>query len=276
MTDAEHSSTEAPADATQAARKAGFMHPADSLYAAALLTALPVSVDHAAAGARGAAAAWAYPLIGALVGLIGGLVYAALAGLGVAGAPAGFAAVAAMAVVTGMLHEDGLADMADGLGLAHGKARALEIMRDSRVGSFGVAALILALGARATAIGAFSAVEAILALAAAGALSRTALVWVWRLLPAAREEGLAAEAGRPEQATALAALAIGVALALPAVGLSGGALLGALAATVLVASLVARLALRRIGGQTGDVLGGVQQLTEAAALTALTIGAGVG
>ncbi|MEO1329271.1 MAG: adenosylcobinamide-GDP ribazoletransferase [Pseudomonadota bacterium] len=249
----------------------GLMHPADSLYAAALLTMLPVPVDHAAAGARGARAAWAYPMVGALVGLIAGAAYALALAFGIAPGPAGWLAVGVGVAVTGALHEDGLADAADGLGLPRSRERALEIMRDSRTGAFGAVALITVLAMRASAIGSLGAVEGIIALAAAGALSRAALVVVWRALPPARSDGMAARAGTPPQQTALAALAIGVLFAAPAAGLGGGALIGALVATAVAALAVARLASRRIGGQTGDVLGATQQAAEAAALAALTI-----
>ncbi|MEL6316326.1 MAG: adenosylcobinamide-GDP ribazoletransferase, partial [Pseudomonadota bacterium] len=129
---------------------------ADLAAAAALLTRAPVPVDHAHAGRRGARAAWAWPVVGAA---LGGAAAAALAGglaLGLPPGPAAAAALAALVLATGALHEDGLADLADGLGGGRDRARALEIMRDSRIGAFGAAALLLAFLARWSALAALA------------------------------------------------------------------------------------------------------------------------
>ena len=107
-----------------------------------LLTRLPVA-DLTPPGdyADPARAVWAYPLAGLAVGLIGGLVYWLAAALAIPPMIAGVLALGAMVLATGGLHEDGLADTADGLGGGRDKARKLEIMRDSRIGSYGVIAL---------------------------------------------------------------------------------------------------------------------------------------
>ena len=241
--------------------------PADVAVAASLLTRLPLRVDHQAAGARGALAAWAYPLVGMGLGAAAGLVFAALSGLGAAEGVAAGAALALLMVLTGGLHEDGLADTADGFGGAAEKARVLEIMRDSRIGSFGASALVLCLLARWSAVASFGIWEAVAALVAAGALSRAAMVVVMWALPPARRDGLGAGAGEVPGHVLVAALVI----AALASALCGWGALLAIPAAGVAAVIVARLADRRIGGHTGDVLGATQQAAEAAALAALTI-----
>ncbi|MEM9094175.1 MAG: adenosylcobinamide-GDP ribazoletransferase [Pseudomonadota bacterium] len=241
--------------------------PGDVLVAASLLTRLPVKVDHAAAGARGAQASWAYPLIGAGLGLAAGLVFAALSGIGVAAGVAAGAAIAISLLLTGALHEDGLADTADGFGAGVEKTRTLEIMRDSRIGAFGASALVVILLARWSAVASFSPWEAIAALVAAGALSRAAMVALMWSLPPARPDGLGAGAGEVSTSVLLVALAIALLATLP----TGWSILLAPLAAAAAVILVARLADSKIGGHTGDVMGAGQQAAEVAVLAVLTI-----
>lgn len=238
----------------------------DLRVAAALLTRLPVALEPETAAARSRAAIWAYPAVGAIVGLFGGVVYAVAVGLGGAPGVAAALAIATQAIVTGFLHEDGLADSADGLGGGRDPEARLLIMRDSRLGAFGAGALMLVLLARWSAIAALPPGAAIVALTVAGALSRAAMVGAMWVLPFARQDGLAAMVGRPSNETALAGLALAALIALVAgwLGVVAVALVGAAAAAVSIA------ALRRIGGQTGDVLGAVQQASEVVALAALS------
>ena len=238
----------------------------DPLVAASLLTRLPLPLDHGFAGARGAAAAWAWPLVGA--GL-GGCVGAALAGalaLGLAPLASAALALALGLALTGALHEDGLADCADGFGGGADRARRLEIMRDSRLGTFGVAALALLLIGKAGLLAELEGWRAVAVCAAAGAVSRAPLAAMLRWAPQARADGLAAATGRPSFATVVAALGVALALA-AALGGAAGAL--ALLAAALTTLATAALARRKIGGISGDVLGAAQALGEAAALAAL-------
>ena len=119
---------------------------------------------------------WAFPVVGAVVGAIGGAVFWVCARLGM---PPGVAAVwtlASMLLVTGALHEDGLADFADGLGGGRTRERKLEIMRDSRIGTFGGLALMLSLAARGTALATLAQpVRVVVALIVAAALGRGAI-----------------------------------------------------------------------------------------------------
>lgn len=240
----------------------------DIAAALGLLTRLPLPAATADGRERGAAAAWAWPLAGALVGVLAAL--AAWLGLAL-GLTAGLAAAAALMVqvfATGAMHEDGLADSADGLWGGWDRARRLEIMADSRIGSYGVLALGLSLIARWAALSALIATGHVAGpLIAAAALSRAPMVAVMHALPGARDGGLSAAVGRPAQATAWWALAVAAVVAVAGAGIA--ATLAAGLAAALAALAVAALARARIGGQTGDILGAVQQAAEIAALAAL-------
>ncbi|MCT8997100.1 adenosylcobinamide-GDP ribazoletransferase [Chelativorans intermedius] len=215
-----------------------------------------------------AAAQWAAPLAGAVVGLVSGLVLAGASWLGIPAVVAAAMALGVAMLVTGGLHEDGLADVADGFGGGRNREEKLAIMRDSRVGTFGVLALLVAVLVRwaaLTALAGAGAWAALLALVAAHAASRALLPLFMVLVPPARTDGLSAGTGRIGRATALGALAVGgLALAAcgPGLALSAAVLLG-----VWFLAL-ARLCRRQIGGQTGDVLGTLQQGGEAAVLIA--------
>lgn len=219
----------------------------------------------------------AVPLAGALIGTIGGLVLAGALSLGLSTFVAAALAVASLAAATGAFHEDGLADTADAFGGATVERR-LAIMRDSRIGSFGASALILALALR---IGLLADLAARLgpgpaaaALILSAALSRTAGLTLFRLGPPARQDGAAHAVGLPTAAslattwgvTVLLAAGLGLAAPLPGAGLVAGLLLAA-----AVPFGMARLGKRLVGGHTGDLAGATQQLAEIAVLTGLLI-----
>ncbi len=233
--------------------------------ALAFLTRLPIRLPAHVAEAPLASAVRAFPLAGAAVALAGALAFAIAWTIGLPPTIAGLIAVAAMVAFTGALHEDGVADFVDSLG-ARDPAKRLAIMRDSRIGTFGVLALIFAVAIRAGAL-AYVAdpLEALGLLLAAAAFSRACVAHAMHALPMARADGLAAAAGRPNQARMLDTLAIGAVflLALGPLGAVAG-LLAAGAATLAVE----RLARKHVGGQTGDVLGAVQQAAEIAILCA--------
>ena len=232
--------------------------------AAAFLTRLP---SRAPRGARLSAAAAAFPVIGAGLGLGAGLVYVAAGWLGLGPWLGAVLAVGAAVLVTGALHEDGLADTADGFGTKGGRAARLAAMRDSRIGAFGTIALVLALGARIGGLAEIASPAAVVAaLVAAGALSRAALAAALRHLPAARADGLGAAAGRPTARTAGIAMAIAAAVTVVAMlpwGWLPALLLGGAAAGVM-----AWRAQAAFGGHTGDVLGAIQQATEVGVICA--------
>jgi adenosylcobinamide-GDP ribazoletransferase len=232
----------------------------DCKVALAFLTRLPVAPEPTAAGSSLGASVVMFPVVGALIGLLGGGGYALAFWLGLPPLPAATVALATTIWLTGALHEDGLADVADGFGGGRTREDKLRIMRDPRIGSYGALALVLGLLARAGALAALAApADVMAALVAAGAASRAALAAVMTTLPVARADGLAAGAGRPHPLRTAAAVLVA---ALIAVVLLGKGAAAALIAGAGAAFVVACLARRQIGGHTGDVLGAVQQLTE--------------
>ncbi len=228
----------------------------------ALLTRLPVP-DHAP---RGAASAWAWPMVGAVVGAIAAAFASAGLWLGLTPGVAAAGVLGLMALLTGGLHEDGLSDTADGLFGGWTRERRLEIMKDSRVGSYGVLALVLVTLARWSALTTFLGAGGVWGLVAVGAVSRAPMGLVMAALPNARATGLSHSTGRPDPGVALAGAGIAVGMAFL---FAGWAALPMLAAAALAAWLLARTAQARIGGQTGDILGASQQLAEAACLAVL-------
>jgi adenosylcobinamide-GDP ribazoletransferase len=233
---------------------------AQFLTATAVLTRLPVA-DRAAPETTVADACWAFPAVGAGIGFIAGAVMLLASAAGLPNAPAALLALVAAGLVTGALHEDGLADTVDGFGGGRDRAEKLEIMRDSRQGSYGVLALILSIGLRGVALASIPGpIEGALALIAAHAASRAALAPVLYLMSPAREDGLGATAGRPSLAAMLGACALGVFVALGMLGPVRGAV--ALVLMAIAVAAAAMLARRQIGGYTGDVLGAFQQVGE--------------
>ena len=232
------------------------------------LTSVPVQADRPVTPRDLADSAPFFPLAGAGLGLAAALVFVAAGALGLPPLVAATLAVTTLVLLTGALHEDGLADTADGFGGGTTPAIRLEIMRDPRTGSFGVLALVLSVLVRVGAIAALAEpMLVVAALIAAGGLSRAPLPAMMRLLPAARADGLAAGAGQPVGPRAMASVAIGVMVA----GLALGPLAGAVALLVTAAAAAGTgaLAWRKIGGITGDVLGAAQQTAEAGVLIAL-------
>lgn len=242
----------------------------DVMAATALLTRTPVGGDHAGYAARGGQPAWAFPFVGAVIGLFAGLVFAALSGLGLPGGLAAAAALGVQAMITGGLHEDGLADCADGLGGGRTREHAIEIMRDSRIGSYGAIALVLVLLMQWSALSGLNAAEGLAALTMVGAMSRGLMAGAMRL-PAASQSGLAASAGRPSWLSAFIAVSFGLGAAVIAWPIFGWPALFAPVFAGLAAMWVMRMAIARLGGVTGDVYGAVQQAAAAAALATLTI-----
>lgn len=214
------------------------------------------------------------PLAGLILALPAALVLAVGWWIGLGPFLAATLAVAVMVLATGALHEDGLADVADGFGGGATLERRLEIMRDSRIGAYGGAALVLALALRIGALATLldrTGYAAATALILVAALSRLAALAPMVLLPPARPGGLSASVGRPNRASLWVALAIGLAVALAGVilglPLRGVALM--IPCAGLAALALTRLARHMIGGQTGDVIGACQQIAEIAALLAL-------
>lgn len=229
------------------------------LAAGALLTRIPIARD-LRVGERDLAAAvpW-FPVIGAFVGAVVGSVYAA-ALLAFPPLVAATVAVGSGILLTGAFHEDGLGDTADAVAGGSTPQERLRILRDPRLGTYGVCAVGLSILIRVSAVASLGPWDAAAALFAANALGRAAAVGLLGTLAAAGGEGLGASyaaAVKPRQ------IALGITL---------GALLGAIALGILglpaalgaalVATTVGVLAKRRIGGLTGDILGAAEQAAE--------------
>lgn len=209
-------------------------------------------------------AIWTAPLVGFVVAFLAWLVFATGHALGLAEEPAAALAIAAAMLVTGCLHEDGLSDTADGFGGGRTRERKLEIMRDSRIGSYGAAALVLSVLARWSAIVEIEDPAPVFAaLVAAHVGSRALIPAFMRHLPQARIDGLAARVGAVADGAVIAALAIG-ALGLLFLGFNG-AIVAALCLAILFFAF-RKLCLAQIGGQSGDTIGALQQLAEIALL----------
>jgi len=233
-----------------------------------LLTRLPVERLSLPVAPNPADAVWAYPLVGAAIGALGGGVYWLASVLSAPPALAALWTLVVMTLATGALHDDGLADFADGLA-GTSRERSLAIMRDHHIGAYGVIALVLSFAIRATAIALIAESAAVAAaLVAACALSRSSAVLLMAALPPARVDGLSAAVGRPS--ANLAAAALGVAFVICWLLLFNLAPIVTMIA-IAIALAVGALASARLGGQTGDVLGAGVQLSECLSLTALVM-----
>ena len=235
--------------------------------AVAFLTVIPAADS---AGSPGVRLGRAYfPVVGALVGLAAGVVFILIAAI--AGPLlAGVAAVASMALLTGGLHLDGLADAADGLFGVGSLERRLEVMRDPRVGSFGVVAVVLVIAADVAALSSMTPARALIALVIAGALSRLAILVVVVSAPYLRESGLGTAA---QGGNRLFDLVLGAALTIAVCLLDPRRAAVAAVVVALVAAVVVAMARRRIGGVTGDIYGAVNEVGLLAALVAFAAAA---
>lgn len=227
----------------------------------AFLTRLPLQHDTPVAKGELSQALWSAPLVGIVVALIGTLVLWIALALHVPLLLAAVLMLAATTVLTGGLHEDGLADVADGFGGGATRERKLEIMRDSRIGTYGVCALILSFILRVGVIAelgdAFIVLAALIASHAAG---RACMPLFMQIVPPARADGLAADAGVPSSTVSLVAAAIGIAALIVCLGIKATIL--SLLLLAAAGAFMAWLCWRQIQGQTGDVLGALEQAGE--------------
>ncbi|MFF9862768.1 adenosylcobinamide-GDP ribazoletransferase [Streptomyces tendae] len=249
-------------------------------FAFGTLTVLPVKVTRWDRPAARGGMLWA-PLAGLTVGILAAGVGLLLLALGAGTLLAGVATAAVPAVLTRGLHLDGLADTADGLGSGKPAEDALRIMKQSDIGPFGVLTLLFALLAQVAALAQAydgSWTRGALAAVVSATAARLALTTAARAgVPAARPEGLgAAVAGVVPVGGALAVAAV-VTLA----GAAAGAFLGphdalraalAVGCAVAAAELLLRHCVRRFGGVTGDVFGGVAETAATTALVVLALG----
>ncbi|NNC54435.1 MAG: adenosylcobinamide-GDP ribazoletransferase [Pseudomonadales bacterium] len=212
-----------------------------------------------------------------MIALISSVPFLVACGLGLPNTVAASIAIFTVILVTGALHEDGLGDVADGFGGGSTPEERLDIMKDSRLGTYGViavsASLILRISALAAVLNLHGAIAAIFALIAAASASRGAMVWLWSALPNAKNTGVSSSIGRPPES----ALSLSAVSALIFASIFGLLASGFVAASVAVGlgilALIGfqKLCQRMIGGQTGDTIGACQQLVEIAMLSGLAI-----
>lgn len=224
--------------------------------AGAFLTRVPIPVGVVGPGDLARSVPW-FPVIGSAVGAVIGCGYW-VASLALGSLPAAVVAVAAGLLLTGAFHEDGLADFFDGLG-GLDRETSLKAMRDSRLGTFGSAALVIGIVLRVTLISELEPRAAISLIAGVHAWSRGVAV-AGLLGPGVGVAGLG-------ESYLGAAKPIHIWGGLTIAGLLGGVLIGAGFWLVAVVGLVGGAAVmrssrRRIGGVTGDVLGAIQQVAE--------------
>jgi len=243
--------------------------------ALSLFTAIPAGVGGVLDDDVAARAILWLPGVGLLLGGVGAGVMVAVGSLNATGPGrllGAALAVAAVAVLTGGLHLDGLADTADGLGSRRPAADALAIMRRSDVGPMGVAALVLVLLVQVAAVAAVPRLPlAAAAMVLAEVTGRVSVV-IATSSPAARPGGFGALVAGRTTAAERALTAAALACAVAAAGLTVGGLalvargLAATLAGLLAGWLVQRTARRRLGGMTGDVFGAIIQLSAATVL----------
>ena len=232
---------------------------AEARLAILLLTRIPVGYLRDPIPATGASA-WAWPLAGLIAMLPASLVYWGLHAAGFGPTVAALGLICAATVLTGAMHEDGLADMADGFGGGQTRTRKLEIMRDSRIGSYGVMALILSVALHVSLIARLDNPALVVPAALGLSMASRAMLPFWLArMPAARADGLGHGAAQVPATCVYVAVALGLFGVLP-LGFGVGAVI--FAGVVVATALVAALALRQIGGQTGDVIGAMQKLAE--------------
>jgi adenosylcobinamide-GDP ribazoletransferase len=219
------------------------------------------------------AVGWAIPLAGGAIGGIGAIAAALSQAAHLPPLLTSAIAIGALALTTGAMHEDGLADTVDGFGGGAARDDKLAIMRDSRIGAYGALALCVSILIRAFALAAIverSALAGATALVAVGAISRVAGLLPMATLPPARSDGAgvaAAQSGQFLLRAMFVATCVGF-LPWPA-GASLAQTVIAQLAAYCAALAIAQVARQHVGGYTGDVLGAAQQAAEIAALTAL-------
>lgn len=232
------------------------------LLALQFMTRLPIRVDEPDAELIAESPRW-YPAAGVVIGVIVGLVQV---GAALIWTPlvAAVLSTATGIVLTGALHEDGFADTCDGLGGGRTRERALEIMRDSRIGSYGALGLIVMLGGKIAVVAALPAGAAFWVLVAGHAVSRGSMLWVMQVLTYVRAQGSGSAVARrqPPQGVRVAGITCGLALLPLAFVQPPHVLILGLAGLVAGHFALRRRFETRLGGYTGDCLGATQQASE--------------
>ncbi len=239
----------------------------DVLIAMVLLTRIPLPTLPPQAFERQSNSAWSFPLVGGLIVLPLCVLASLLMTLGFSAEITAGLILAHQMLLTGAMHEDGLADTADGFWGGFTKERRLEIMKDSQIGSYGVLALVLCVGLRWLSYAAILQTLGVWGLIPVAILSRAAMPFLMWHLPHARTSGLSQSVGRVDGKYCIAAILLSGAISGMFLPLT--TVLAAAGAVSLVTLGLGALAKRKIGGQTGDVLGASQQIAEIAVLLTL-------
>jgi len=235
-----------------------------------VLTRIPVYIGISPEDFSISKASRFFPIIGAVIGLSASLVLWIGSWFDFSSNLLALFALLTLTLITGALHEDGLADTCDGLGGGITRDQKLRIMRDSQIGTYGVMALLFSFGLRWAAYAEITGQgvgHILAALISAAAGSRAALPVIMYLIPVAREDGLSVSAGKPSVDRAITALLIGVGFLLFILGFRISII--ALGMSIFAAGLFVYFVATRIGGQTGDVLGAAQQIIEITILLAI-------
>jgi adenosylcobinamide-GDP ribazoletransferase len=233
--------------------------------AVGFLTRLPApALREFESGWIGRSARW-FSLVGQIVGALAAAVFLAAGGFWSGAAPA-VLAVGAGVWITGAFHEDGLADTADGLGGGTTPEARLGIMKDSRIGTYGVLALVLVVGLRIAALAIMPGWQGAVALVAAHGLGRAAAVAAMAIQPYVGASATAKAGASPQEPGNANALFAGLVALWPFTLMPLHSALLSIALAAAAAAIVALFAQRLIGGRTGDTLGAVEQAAETAAL----------
>ncbi|KAE9627848.1 adenosylcobinamide-GDP ribazoletransferase [Parasedimentitalea maritima] len=240
----------------------------DIALALVLLTRLPLPKLPEPWFQRQAQAAWAFPLAGLAITLPACATAALALWLGLPAPAAAGLLLVIQIVLTGAMHEDGLADTADGFWGGFTLERRLEIMKDSQIGTYGVLALIMTVGLRWLALSALLPMAGVWPILALSLLSRATMPVLMVTLSNARKTGLSQSVGRPEAFPCVIGISLATFLSVLMIGSITIAIFAMLSATTVG---LAFLAYRKIGGQTGDVLGTSQQLAELSGLLLLLV-----
>ena len=235
-----------------------------------LLTRLPVDIAGTVPLIVIARSSRWFPAVGALVGAMSALVLFLCNLMGLPNIVAVMVAMGVAILLTGALHEDGLADVADGFGGGANREAKLEIMRDSRVGTYGMLALILTVGLKSallTSLMNIGVASTAMAIIVAASISRLTPVLLMNRLATARTDGMSVNAGKPSPESVR--IACGLALASLLLLSGWQEILRTIIATLAGSYAIGALAQRQIGGQTGDVLGAGQQMAEICILVSL-------
>ncbi len=203
---------------------------------------------------------WVYPVVGVVVSLIGAIIYLGTQALDIPQMTSILLSLSAMIITTGAFHEDGLADTMDGFGGGASPEKKLEIMRDSRIGTYGGLALIISIGLKVTGLSALSAGNVVSALLVGATVSRLMIIFTLMMLPPARKKSLSVEAGKPSTKSVIVASTITILVCLTLQDII--TIIYVLSAAIVSTAMFCRLSYKQVGGYSGDILGSTQQISE--------------